>query len=159
MRFGACLAAAVLVMACGGSGGSSGDSTASGEGTATSSGGAHLASSGEQACVSLMRRERSCEPDFVAQFVAMRVRLDLPAGIAARDASEGRDALVAEARAEYTQDATDASIHHACEELQHLPPEEAEAWTDQMEHCLAATECAPFLECDMAFHEQRLTSH
>jgi len=148
----------VGVGACGGSGETSSSSSESTTSTSSStSGGAHLESSGMRACVSMRHRERDCEAEFVPALVALRVRIDQPTGIAARDTSEGRDALVTQARTEFATDSTDAAIDHSCTQVDQMPAEQAGAWTDLMEECLASTECVPFVECDMRFTERRLS--
>src|SRR5690349_12778655 len=61
-------------------------------------------------CVSFFQRQRECTAEFIPTLVAKRVELDKPAGIAAEDAANGRDALVAQANEEWKTDSTDEAI-------------------------------------------------
>ncbi len=152
------LVASLTLVACGG--GSSGTAEEGG-GTSTTEGGssASSATGPEESCLATMRRERECTAEFIPALVGLRVRLDEPAGIAARDASEGREALVAEANAEWTTDATDERFAQNCAQMNQLPAEQAASWTEMMQGCLAAADCAGFVECDVRFTESRMSSH
>ncbi len=152
------LLASLSLVACGG--GSSG-STEEGGGSSTTGGGSSTstASTPEESCLATMRRERECSADFIPAIVGLRVRLDQPAGIAARDASEGREALVAEANAEWTTDSTDERFAENCAQMNQLPAEQAASWTEMMQGCLAAADCAGFVECDVRFTESRMSAH
>ena len=95
---------AVLLAACGGPAAEE-DSTAAGGETS----GEETASAGSahDVCVTAMTRERECQEAFLPALVALRVRLDQPAGIAERAESEGQEALMSEASTEYAADSTD----------------------------------------------------
>ncbi|MBX3270479.1 MAG: hypothetical protein KF729_09475 [Sandaracinaceae bacterium] len=144
--------AGLVVSLLAGCGGGASDDDASGDGTTS---GDEAAATPRDACLAMMRRERSCQQDFVPALVALRVRLDQPSGIAQTDAAEGRDALVAQARAEYEADATDEAFEANCAQMDELPAERAEGWTSMMRECLAASACGAFVECDMRFVEHR----
>ena len=146
----------ILTLGLGACGGGSSESSSSG--TTTTAATSSDASPGD-ACLATMARERECQDAFVPALVALRVRVDMPAGIAAEDASGGRDALVTSARAEYAAGATDEAFQQNCAQMAQMPAEQASAWTDIMEGCLATTDCAAFVECDIRFTETRLTGH
>jgi len=151
------LIASLSLVACGGG---SSTTTEEGGGGSTSGGGSSATSSStpEEACLATMRRERECTAEFIPAIVGLRVRLDEPGGIAARDASEGRDALVAEANAEWTTDSTDERFAANCAQMAELPAERAASWTEMMQGCLAAADCAGFVECDVRFTESRMSA-
>ena len=151
------VSAAILVSACGGGGGgeSGGGTTETAAGGGESTAGART---GREACGASMVRERECEAEFLPALVALRVRLDMPSGVAARDAAEGRAALLAEATTEYAGDATDENFAANCAQMDELPADRATQWTDMMNGCLATEGCAAFVECDIRFTEARFTS-
>jgi hypothetical protein len=99
-------------------------------------------------CVAMFERARTCTDDYLAMLVDARVRADRPAGIAAADHDQGRDALVAKAHEEWREDSTDASIAAVCDHVVQAP---ADARIDQMaaavKGCLAEAECADFARC------------
>lgn len=99
-------------------------------------------------CRSLMRRERDCSVLFLSALVAERVRLDIPAGIAARDRAIGRDALISEALNEYTDDSKDERIATACADVaEKLPADRGERLVSAGETCLGHETCGPFVAC------------
>lgn len=140
------------LLGCGG-GAAQGATTSTDEETS----GTESAMTPGEACVATMERERSCQSDFIPALVGLRVRMNQPAGIADRDASEGRDALVAEASTEYARDASDEAIAANCGQMGQIPAEQAQAWTSMMRECLAASDCASFVECDIRFTETRFS--
>lgn len=158
MRQSIILASVVLVLAACGGGGSSGGTEASGSGGGGGGEATAAPLTGREACTASMVRERECSADFIPALVALRVRLDLPSGISARDGAEGRDALVAEANAEWARDATDENIATNCAQMDELPADQATQWTDMMNGCLATDGCAAFVECDVRFTEARFTA-
>lgn len=95
-------------------------------------------------CVSAFERQRSCSDTFIPTLVDARVRADVPAGIAEADRTRGRQALVAEANAEWQEDSTDQAIAATCRNLAAQPPAGAR---EAMERCLAESECQAFSTC------------
>jgi hypothetical protein len=95
----------------------------------------------QASCVTLFERQRTCTESFIPALVDLRVSLDRPKGIAATAKSDGRDALIAAALAEWKTDSTDASIAKTCASM---PPG---AVTPQMNTCLAASSCPAFSQC------------
>lgn len=165
VRTFALLALSATLMGCGGDDATEGSAAtgteqSGGEGTPPSGEGpgASVERTPEQACIAMMTRERECQEQFIPALVGLRVRLDQPPGTAARDGSEGRDALVAQARTEYTRDATDEAFQRNCAQLASMPAERVSAWTATMQSCLAASECGAFVECDMRFTEARFSA-
>jgi hypothetical protein len=103
-------------------------------------------------CVASFERQRECGDVFLPALVARRVELDTPAGIAAKDQAEGREALLTLARAEFAEDSTDAAIGATCDSLaQKIPVEQQGAMTEAAKQCLAAADCQAFTDCQIAF--------
>lgn len=99
-------------------------------------------------CRDLMLRERDCSAVFIPALVAERVRLDLPAGIAARAVSLGQEALVSEALDEFADDSQDDRIESTCRALaRELPAERGQRLAASGQACLALDGCAPFVAC------------
>jgi hypothetical protein len=98
-------------------------------------------SAGQQICVDVFTRARSCTPQYVPALVDARARLDRPAGIAARVRAD-RAAVIAEAMTEWKVDSTDAAIAATCELLT-----AAAAGVDHARSCLAQDDCAAFVSC------------
>ncbi len=143
-----------LLGACGGGGG---DAEAT-EDEATTSGDEGAADA-ETTCVAFMTRQRECQAEYLPGLVALRVRLDRPAGIAARDGAEGRDALLAEATAEYANDSMDDAIAARCQGiLADVPTEEIAGMTQGMQGCIESADCAAYSQCDLAMLEQHWAS-
>ena len=147
--------ALVLGVACGGSSTTTEDEGAdnSSSGNETASGGAH------GICVTAMTRERECQAEFLPALVALRVRLDMPSGIAERAEAEGQEAILEEAREEYVNDATDEAIEANCSQLDEMPEDRTQPIIDTETRCLEAADCAGFVECQIAFHEARFTGN
>lgn len=95
-------------------------------------------------CVSFFQRQREC-PEFIPTLVAKRVELDKPAGIAAEDTANGRDALVAKANEEWKTDSTDEAIGQMCDKILATPP--AQADIDDGKACMAQSDCQAFSTC------------
>lgn len=99
-------------------------------------------------CRDLMRRERDCSAVFIPALVAERVRLDIPAGIAAHDALIGRDALVSEALDEYADDSRDERIAATCADVAaQLPADRGQRLVASGDACLGLDACEPFVAC------------
>ena len=103
-------------------------------------------------CVAVFERQRACTADFIPALVALRVRLDVPAGIAEEDQKGGRDALVAQAMEEWKSDSTDAAIAATCDRLAGGDPE----GIHRARECLDASTCAAFTECILPVVEAHL---
>jgi predicted small lipoprotein YifL len=95
-------------------------------------------------CVATFERQRACTDTYIPALVEARVQADHPAGIAAADQKDGRDALVAAALEEWKQDSTDESIAATCKKLVASAPAEM---VEAAEGCLAESECGPFSTC------------
>lgn len=108
-------------------------------------------------CQSMFVRQRDCTDEFIPALVELRVRLDVPAGIAAEDQERGRDALVAQAMEEWKTDSTDEAIAAKCQTIPAgIPPEQMEQMRAQVTECMAAEACDAFVGCMMPIHEGRL---
>jgi O-methyltransferase involved in polyketide biosynthesis len=93
-------------------------------------------------------RERVCADDYLAELVRTRVELDMPRGLAADDARDGRDALIARARAEWEVEAQPAARTAICDALDdQVPAARVDALLAQGERCLALASCAEFAVC------------
>lgn len=146
------LALAGCLTACGG-GGASHESTTpettEGSGTAIES-----SADVQSACTNEMRRERECTAEFIPALIALRARLDHPTGFAARDAADHASTLAA-AETEWRTDSTDERIAATCRDVSRLSPSELAGFATAESECLAAADCAGFVECDIRFTEHR----
>lgn len=120
---------------------------------AAASSGPDLAAS----CQTSMVRARECTDEYLPALVDLRVRLDQPAGIAQAAQSDGRDALLAQAREEWASDSTDQAIAATCERLAaSVPPEDRAQLASRVEACAAEASCADFVACLMPVHEEQM---
>ncbi len=144
------------LVACGG--GHASEEHASSEHATTSSGegGEHASASVElhNACVLMMHREGECADAFIPALVALRARMDHPAGFAARDAAD-HEALITQAMQEYAHDATTEHNSAVCRETSELPADRTTGWATTIDGCLALTDCQAFVDCDIRFTEAR----
>ena len=108
-------------------------------------------------CRDTFVRQRECQDTYLPALVDLRVRLDVPAGIAARDREEGRESLLAVAEEEYADDSTDEAIAATCDKIVgESSPEMIDAMAPRMSECLAHDSCGPFVDCVLAITEERL---
>jgi hypothetical protein len=103
-------------------------------------------------CVATFQRQRECTSDFIPQLVALRVRLDVPGGIADKDREIGRDALVAKAMEEWKSDSTDEAIGATCDQLAGADPD----GVAKGGACLAKSACGEFVDCLLPIIETHL---
>jgi hypothetical protein len=106
-------------------------------------------------CLSVVDRSALCAEQFVPMLVDIRVNQDNPKGIAEADATEGRDALVAKARAEWEKDSIDPQRTQMCNA--HAPKTSTEdnaAWAV----CLAEADCGAYVACARPLYEKMLTA-
>ncbi len=104
-------------------------------------------------CVAFFTHQRECADLFVPQLVALRVRHDRPQGIAERDRSEGREALLTVARREYEDDSTDHAIEDQCDAIVAEAGEAAADFEHHFHNCTQLRECSEFVPCDLALLE------
>ena len=106
-------------------------------------------------CVAAFTRARACSDAYIPALVDLRVRLDLPPGIAKTDGDIGRDALVAHAREEWSHDSEDAAIAANCRAVTDaLPPEQLARERPRLAACVAEASCDAFVGCIMPIHEE-----
>jgi hypothetical protein len=110
-----------------------------------------------QACVAVMHRTRECEDVYVPGLLGLRVRLDLPRGIAERFSSEGESAMLELAHSQFSRDWSDDAITRNCTDLSRRDQAEQEAIVAPDRHCLEMTDCNAFTTCDLAHKEKRWT--
>jgi hypothetical protein len=111
-----------------------------------------------EVCVTARTRERECAAEFVPALVDLRIRIDIPAGIArtGRNA-RGRTRLLATAQTEFQADSTDERIAASCQEMAaSIPADQLGPMVTAQQQCIAAADCAAFVECQMPLTEQRL---
>lgn len=111
-------------------------------------------------CEPTFVRQRQCQDVFLPALVDLRVRLDVPAGIAATAAEQGRDALVATAKEEFASDSTDEQIAATCGSIRaNAPAEFLETAERQSARCLeTADDCDAFVECILPVVEAGITA-
>lgn len=143
-----------LVASVAGCGGKSAPATSSTQSAATATAGDPV-----ESCRKMFVRQRECTDVFIPALVDLRVRKDVPAGIAAEDKANGREALVAQAKAEWANDSTDEAIAGTCDKMMAtMDPAMKAKMADGAGQCLATTECAAFVECEMPMLEQHMSA-
>jgi hypothetical protein len=106
-----------------------------------------LTSSGDL-CRALMQRQRSCSADFIPALVAARVSAGNPPGMRGHEERIGREALIAEAFAEWQSDSTAPAIESTCDGLaRSLSPARDVEFRDTASACLANDGCEAFVAC------------
>ncbi|HUS64383.1 MAG TPA: hypothetical protein VMZ28_07555 [Kofleriaceae bacterium] len=115
---------------------------------------ASAVSEGISACQSLFARELACADTFLPVLIGLRIKHDLPQGIAERgkDAA-GRAELLALAQAEFKVDAVDPARTQTCEKMGPALPADAVA---MVRGCLQQTSCEALVDCVAPLHEQML---
>jgi hypothetical protein len=99
-------------------------------------------------CTSVITRQRECSGTFVPALVDLRIRLDRPAGIAARGSGDGRAALVAAALDEWRADSTDQAIAATCSAVRGSAKSRSiDHHLVRAEDCLAQDSCDAFVSC------------
>ncbi len=106
-----------------------------------------------QTCTAGFTRARECTDQYIPALVALRVRLDVPAGIAEQDRKLGRPGLVQEAMGEWSSDSTDEAIATSCQKMAAAPRERVGAYLDGAERCLTMSGCQAYVDCVMPLHE------
>jgi hypothetical protein len=111
----------------------------------------------EGVCLKMFQKQRECTDVFIPALVGWRVELDVPAGVAAEDASAGRDALVAKANEEWAASNSDSQLATLCTSLvASVPDEQLAPQIDVANRCAAATACEDFVACVEPMQRQRL---
>lgn len=149
------LVLALFALACGGAEGPE-DTTPTEAPAAAEPAPAAEPSSSELACNAVFVRQRECTDEFIPALVDARVRADVPNGIAARAEKDGKDALVAEAKAEWANDSTDEAIAATCAKVaESTPPEKVKELEAQVSECTAKSACGEFVACIIPTIEAR----
>jgi hypothetical protein len=110
-----------------------------------------------ETCVAVMHKTRDCAQVYVPSLLALRVRLDLPAGIATRFKAEGEGAMLELAHSQFARDWSDDAITANCNALAAKPATEQQTIITPERDCLAKAECSAFAACDLAHKEKRWT--
>jgi hypothetical protein len=150
------LSACLLLAACGGA------EPAPTTARATDQPSPEVRSSGQSdhdVCVSLFQRQRACTDVYLPALVDVRIRHDVPPGIAASAAEPGgRDALIAQANAEWANDSTDPAIDATCNQLvASTPPDQLAGMREQATACIGAATCEAFVDCFLPVIEARFS--
>jgi hypothetical protein len=104
-----------------------------------------------------MHKTRECKEVYVPGLLGLRVRLDLPAGIAERFSSEGESEMLELAHSQFSRDWSDDAIARNCTALSQKAQAEQEHIVAPDRHCLEMTDCNAFTACDLAHKEKRWT--
>ena len=106
------------------------------------------------ACKAMFARQYECRETFIPALVDMRIKHDVPKGIAAHAAKPGgRDELVGMAQKEYDTDGVDPKRSETCKKIATgLPPEAVAA----ARACAAKTDCASLVACVIPLQEGRI---
>jgi len=116
-----------------------------------------LAEDGQAACFDAMVRARECGDLYIPAWVDVRVRHDVPRGIAAKDREMGRAALVVIAQREWAQDSQDGPLRSSCASmLEKVPTEQVTDLSSAARACRAKVDCAEFVPCFVSLMERTL---
>ena len=109
-----------------------------------------------EACKAMFARQYECRATFIPALVDLRVKYDVPQGIAAHAAKPGgRDELIGMAQKEYDTDGVDPKRTEMCKGVApRFPPEVVAA----ARKCAATTDCASLVTCVTPLQEMRLKS-
>jgi hypothetical protein len=111
-------------------------------------------------CLAVVDKQAACGDDFLPALVDLRVKLDLPPGMADKGKTpEGKAALVTAAQEEWKTDSVDPKRTEMCiSSVARMPPEAAKGMAEDAAKCLAAADCKAFVACITPFHEKRFTA-
>ena len=110
-------------------------------------------------CEEHYARERTCSSEYLAALVALRVEVDMPPGIAAEDARDGREATIAAAWVDWTRDSQPAERSKICRALDaQVPPERVDALKADAAACLSAADCTAFAACAVEHERSYIVS-
>ena len=101
-------------------------------------------------CVQVFTKQRTCTDQFIPALVDTRAKYDNPPGIAAQVKAD-RAAVIAQAKAEWATDSTDAAIDQTCSKLAADHDMVATA-----QGCLARTACDAFVTCITPVFEKHI---
>ncbi|MEZ4398648.1 MAG: hypothetical protein R3B06_01420 [Kofleriaceae bacterium] len=108
-------------------------------------------------CETFLTRAKTCTSAYIPALVDLRIELDRPAGIAEFAATDGRDAVIAQAMTEWADDSQPAAITATCAQVSaSLPADQVEPMRVAAERCMAMTDCAAFSACAMELQRPRL---
>jgi hypothetical protein len=108
-------------------------------------------------CVAVMHRTRDCADVYVPGLLALRVRLDMPPGIAKRFEIEGQDAMLELAHSQFSRDWSNEAIVRNCNALSEKPTSDQERIVAPERRCLEMPDCRAFTACDLAHKEETWT--
>lgn len=105
-------------------------------------------------CVQVFTRNRTCTAQYIPALVDLRAKHDVPAGIAAEVAAD-RDAVIAQANAEWATESTDAAIDATCTKIAAGLTAAEQADFGGVGACLAQADCGAYTACVMPYFEKR----
>jgi hypothetical protein len=108
---------------------------------------ASQAPEGYDTCVAAFQRQRECTSDYIPALVDARVRADVPPGIAEKDRTDGREALIQLAMTEWQSDSTDEAIAEMCQKITNDGTAGVPELIRKAEACLSESECPAFSAC------------
>lgn len=110
-------------------------------------------------CEQHYARERTCADAYLAELVRVRVEVDMPPGIAAEDARDGRDTVIARARTDWEVDSQPAARTAICDALDdQVPAARVDPLLAQGARCLAMATCDEFAACAVADERSYIVS-
>jgi hypothetical protein len=93
-------------------------------------------------------RERLCVDEYLAALLTVRVEYDMPPGIAAEVARDGRDVVLTRMRPEWERDTTLENTNRICRVVEtKTPPDRIEGLLADGDRCYAKSDCAGFVAC------------
>jgi hypothetical protein len=107
-------------------------------------------------CVALFQRQRACTDVFLPALVDLRVKLNVPDGIAEWEKEEGRQALIDKAHTEWASDSTDPAIDAQCQKLVQDPQAGSPQSIEAINQCLGESACGEFVDCTLPILQAHL---
>lgn len=99
-------------------------------------------------CDRYYARERVCVDDYLSALLDVRVEYDMPPGIAAEVARDGRDVVLAHMRSEWERDTTLENTNRICRDVEKkTPPDRIDGMLADGDRCYAKPDCAGFVAC------------
>ncbi len=113
-----------------------------------------LSTADDQAlCTQVFQRARTCTDSYIPALVDARARHDRPAGIA-EAVKNDRDGVIAQAKAEWAGDSTDAAITASCGNIVAGLTDDDRGLADDARACVAQADCGAFTTCIMPIFEK-----
>jgi hypothetical protein len=108
----------------------------------------------QASCEGMFAKARECTDDYLPALVDLRIKLDMPAGIAQAAQTEGRAALIDAARAEWATDSLPENAATVCQNIAaNMGGEQGAEVAEDTNECVAMDSCSRFVGCIIPLQE------